>query len=340
MSRWDDETWSRTVGFTEFVIKDLSRAKTPNCKLWGFDNCGKISEQQWSAVSVDLKDLVRAAACQGHCRSCWTVLHWHPCCVDAVELKWMRGCVSFFLTKNKCHFLSHGLTCSVFPPPPSVLPSCFDPPNPPPLSSLPFYLLPPLAVAFCQSAYPPGRGGVFDPSLFESPSLLSLWAWASFQRAALCRFAALIHEQSPLLTVKPEFKDDIRWLYSGLSVRTCCSRKKENEKTQQKTTMCDEWHQRARRSWCRVGSLTTDHHHVTIDMLRPLLGGWWAEFCLIRWWIVFSYPPVNHPLYLTVSCCHLSLESASPLSLLYLFTFSACSSLFSSLFRAFRHVFQ
>lgn len=94
-SRWDDETRSRTVGFTDYVIKDLSRAKTPNSKVRGFDNCGKISEQQWSAVSVDLKVLVKAAACQGHCRSCWTFLHWHPC-RDAVELKWMRGCVSSF----------------------------------------------------------------------------------------------------------------------------------------------------------------------------------------------------------------------------------------------------
>lgn len=214
-----------------------------------------------------------------------------------------------------------------------------------PLPSPPSYLLPPLAVAFCQSAYPPGRGGAFDPSLFGSPSLLSLSACASFQRAALCRFAALIHEQSPLLTVKPEFKDDIRWLYSGLSVRTCCSRKRKMKRRNEKKQPCVMNDIRGPEGVgveCNRSPLL-----ITIMWLLTCYGycwalsWWWAEFSitsLIRWWIFLFL--VNRPLYLTVSSCHLSLESASPLSLLYLFTFSACSTLFSSLFRAFRHVFQ
>lgn len=51
-----------------------------------------------------------------------------------------------------------------------LLPQFYHPVPPPP-PSLPSHLLPPSAVAFCQSAHPPG--GEFDPSLFNSPSLLS-----------------------------------------------------------------------------------------------------------------------------------------------------------------------
>lgn len=62
-------------------------------------------------------------------------------------------------------FLPHGLTHSVSP---SfrftslflTLPTSL-PPFPP--------LFPPLAVAFCQSAHPPGWEGAFDPSSFKSP---------------------------------------------------------------------------------------------------------------------------------------------------------------------------
>lgn len=102
----------------------------------------------------------------------------------------MRGCVLSALlsergfglhtyskaTENKCHFLSHGLTGSLFPPPPSVLPSCFDPPNPPlPPShpACPTSFLPRQSLSASQHI-PPGGEGCLIQASSNLPSLLSL----------------------------------------------------------------------------------------------------------------------------------------------------------------------
>lgn len=70
-------------------------------------------------------------------------------------------------------------------------------PTPPSLPrSLPDFLPPSsLGGRFLPVSTSPRRGGVFDPSLFNSPSLLSLSlllsVYVSFQLLALCRFATL-----------------------------------------------------------------------------------------------------------------------------------------------------
>ncbi len=116
-------------------------------------------------------------------------------------------------TENKCHLLSLISTPSSSSPSFTIL---FWPSKIPPPPSLPSYLLPPSAVAFCQSAHPPGGEGCLIrasstlPLSFLSPPLS---VYVSFQLLTLCRFAALTQKRSPLLTVKSKFKDDIRWLY-------------------------------------------------------------------------------------------------------------------------------
>lgn len=131
-------------------------------------------------------------------------LHLHSCCVVAVQRDRDGWEAVFYQTvllfveegfstdllwskrEQKSHLLKR-LTYFIFPPPASVSPSCFDPPSspfhPPFLLPLPSYLLPPLAVAFCQSAHPPvGEGCLNSPSLPSHSLSLSV----SFQRFPLC----------------------------------------------------------------------------------------------------------------------------------------------------------
>lgn len=97
------------------------------------------------------------------------------CCLNVASaftrtLKLRRTNVTF------CHMV---LTGSLFPPPPSVLPSCFDPPNPPSLPPslppcLPTSFLPRRSLSASQHIPPPGGEGCLIRASSNLPSLLSL----------------------------------------------------------------------------------------------------------------------------------------------------------------------
>ena len=101
-----------------------------------------------------------------------------------VWLNMTLACTCSKVTDNECHSNTHTLILTMCQPPSSVLPSCFDPPFPPPSSFLPRQSL-------SASQHIRGRVGLFDPKLFNSPPL-------SLSLAPVFPLSSSLSDDSPL----------------------------------------------------------------------------------------------------------------------------------------------